>query len=574
MNYIKEWNKRIDKFPENYSKSIVDLRHFVDEILNRDYIYIDFNDVDIVIDFGKLCNHIEGKLAGTPIVFSFTQKYIITLIFGIKDKNTESRYFNEVFLMVARKTFGKSTFMAVLMLYGLIMDCENGAQIWTLATVLSQASIVYDKAVIMAKKSPAIWKLVRTRKDKDGIQILEFVLTNSFMKAGSKDVDTKDGLNPHFCCIDEVHAIKKRNIYDVMKSAMGDRDQPLMLSITTNGFERDNLFDSMYKISKKTLRNEMPDNNFLPIIFELDQEDDWKDQSKWIKPNPELNEKKVKYLQNQCIAATNNIELLPSFLAKHMNRAANASVIYLDLKDVSKCATDLHESEYFDKYAVGGVDLAETTDLCNATALIPINGKFVVLQRYFIAEKRLESLAKTDRKSYEHFEQTKALDIANQNIIEIVPGPFVKFEFVTNWFLWLVTVLNINFFRIGYDNWHSKEWANQMTKTGFFPHCVQKDKELQGVLLGVIQGPKSLHKATKESKVLFQDEFLKYSRHNGIFSWCCNNAAVRVDINNNIMPDKQRSNGRIDGYVGLVNALVAYNTCVELFESYQNFKYN
>lgn len=567
IKYIIEWHEYVKNEPDKHCKAIHSLKAMIERLIAKDEIYYDENEIEVVIDFCGLLNHLEGEWAGKPLILNKVQKYIVACLYGIKEKNTKLRYFREAIMIVARK-FGKSLFISALCLYGLIADGEQGAQIWALATVKSQAEIIYKNAVKLALKSPKLKKYLRTRKVSDG-QVLEFEMTNSYMKAGGKNVETKDGLNVHVCAIDELHAIKNRNTYDVMISAMGARQQPLMLIITTSGFERDNIYDSIYNVCKRILSGEVDDNRKFPIIFEIDEEDDWKDEAKYIKANPGLGiTPKIDYLIQQRNNAIADIALLPSFLCKHLNRASNASVIYFDLNEIDKCMEELNEDEYKNKYAVGGVDLAETTDLCNATCTIPVGGKFIVIQKYFVAEKRIEEMSAKDKKAYEFFKETKANDIGSKSILEITPGSFVKKEYVTNWFLWLMSDLGISLLRIGYDTWHSKDWADDMNSKGF-THCSTHKGELEGILLPVVQGMKTLSQPMKETKIAFKDKIIRYSKHNGLFRWCCNNTSAKIDVNNNIMPDKAHSTGRIDGYAGFLNSIVAYNSIKYIFDAYQ-----
>lgn len=473
------------------------------------------------------------------------------------------RYFRELLLIVARK-WGKSTFISALALYMQCADREPGAQVWCLATMKEQAEIVWQNAVDFALGSPVLAKHLKRRKDTSGHRLV-YEKNKSYMKAGSKNTDSKDGLNPHGVVIDELHAIKDRNTYDVMSSAQGAREQPLIIIITTNGFQRECIFDQKYDQGKKVLKGEVKLRLF-PMIFEIDETDDPENEECWIKANPGLGERPtLSYLREEYLKAKADPAQWPSFLAKHLNRASSGSVIYFDINTVNKCATEITEEDYTDKYAVGGVDLAETTDLCCASAITPIDGKLKLIQKYFIASERIEHNSKQDQMAYRHFCSTAAKDPLNKELLQICEGSMVKKSDVTQWYVELAEKYKVTFWKIGYDRWHGGDWVDDMELNGF-PKC---DKDGKGCTFQVAMGAKSLSVPMKETKVLFDDGIIQYSKHNGLFRWCVSNTAARIDINGNIQPDKSKSRARIDGYVSFLIAYIAYDQCKELFSEYQ-----
>lgn len=575
VEFIQTWFNYVKNEPKKHCKAIKDNVKLVKKIAKMKHVIYDPTDVEIFVEFCKMLRHLEGEWAGLPIELDREQKYIVACILGFKtlDEDGKSYYrvFNELILIVARK-WGKSTFLSALNLYMLILDGEYGAQVWCVATEKAQARIVYDKCVEFAKNSKVIWKpdKIRTRKYDDG-QRLYYMPSNSFMAAGSKNSKNKDGFNPHCCCVDECHAITDMNQYDVYKSGMGARRQPLMVVISTMGFERDSIFDKLYEKCKNILAGKEEFNGTFPMIFELDEFDDWEDKKTWIKANPQIGiTPKYRYIEAQVQAAKNDPTRLPSTLAKHFNIATNSSISYFDMRDVNKCAGDLLEADYTDKYAVGGADLSETTDLCCASAIIPIAGKLELLQKYFIAEKRLAICSKQDKQDYQSFCNTKAEDRLSQEILEVVPGSFVTRTAVTNWFKQLRDEYDITFVKIGYDRWHGGEWIECMAEDGF-PKCEFSDgKWEKGITFPVAQGYKTLSAPMKDTKILFQDKKIIYSKHNGLFRWCCNNTMAKIDVNKNIMPDKGKSKFRIDGYASFLMAYIAYLESKEIFDEYQS----
>lgn len=565
--YIQQWHDKVRAEPKNYCKAIKDLVKLIEKLLKQSGVIYDHTDVEAFEKFCLLLRHKEGKWAGQPLVLTEEQKYIAACVLGIKIRNEDGRwvrYFREIFLMVARK-WGKSTFIAALALYMLCADMEPAAQVWCLATVKEQAEIVFQNAVDFALSSPVLKKHVRRMKDTSGHRLV-YLKNKSYMKAGSKNSDTKDGLNPHAVVIDELHAIKDRNTYDVMSSAMGAREQPLIIIITTAGFERESIFDQKYEQAKKVLKGEVKLRIF-PMIFEIDKDDDPNDESCWIKANPGLGERPtLTYLREEYQKAKSDPEQWPSFLAKHLNRPSNASVIYFDLQAIDKCAIDMTIDMIKDKYAVGAADLAETTDLCAATALIPIGGKLYVFQKYFIAQQRIEQNSKADKMAYEHFTNTGAPDQLNNELLKICEGSMVSRYDVAEWFAELAEKYNVTFWKIGADRWHFKDFAEAMAMKGFPP----EEKDGRGIVFEVPMGSKTLSEPMKETKALFEDGIIQYSRYNGLFRWCTSNTAAKISpANNEMQPDKSRSKARIDGYVSFLMSYIAYKKVKDLFDEYQ-----
>lgn len=567
--YIKAWHDYVKAKPKVHGKDIKKLKKLIEKLLKSKTVFYDNTDVEAFIDFCKLVKHREGRWAGEPLELSIEQKYIAACVFGFKiydnELNMVVRYFKEMALLVARK-WGKSTFVSAVADFMLMCDREPAAQVWCLATQKQQAGIVYEAAKNFALSSKVLREYVKTRRDKDNSEMLLFPAGNSYMKAGSKNSESQDGLNPHCVVIDELHAIKNRNTYDVFSSAMGARAQPLIFIISTFGFQREGIFDSVLERCEAVLNGESEERLF-PIIFRVDDTDKAEDRKCWIKANPGLIEARptMSYLEGEYQKALKDPAQLPSFLAKHLNRASSMSVVYFDLKQVDKCAIDMDLDMLQNKYAVGGADLAETTDLCSASALIPLNGKLYLFQKYFIARQRIEQNSKADKMAYESFCNTNALDPLNNELLKICEGSLVKKSDITEWFVELSEKYQVTFWKIGADRWHFDEWSEDMAMNGF----PKEDNDGRGILFPVAMGSKSLSQPMKETRSLFEDEIIQFSRHNGLFRWCTTNTAARVDINMNIQPDKAKSKARIDGYVAFLCAYIAYNKCKDMFEEYQ-----
>lgn len=572
--YIQDWHSYVEEDTKKHCKDILELKGLVNGLLQNPEVFYDPTDVIAFVDFCKLLKHREGRWVGQPFELTIEQSYFVACVFGFKFWDDEIgmnvRYFREAVLFVARK-FGKSLFVSALALFMLMADGEAAGQVWCLATIKAQAGIVYDNAkaflmssdVLTPAKNPK--KHWRTKRDKDNAEIIMHPATGSYMKAGSKNSEAQDGLNPHAFVIDELHAIKRRSTYDVFSSAGGARAQPLGFIISTFGEVREGIFDGILNRCKQVLQRKSKERIF-PMIFRIDDDDDPADRSCWGKANPGIGSRPtMRYLEGEYQKAIEDPAQMPSFLSKHLNRASAMSIIYFDLLTVDKCAIDMNIDMIRDKYAVGGADLAETTDLCCASALIPIGGKLYLFQKYFIAKQRIEKNSKNDKMAYASFCSTKAEDLLNHELMHICEGSMVSRSDVTAWFVMLAQEYGVVFWKLGGDRWHFDDWAEDMGKHGF----PVEDSEGNGVLFQVAMGAKTLSKPMKETKALFEDGIIQFSRHNGLFRWCVTNTAAEIDKNGNVQPNKAKSNGRIDGYLSFLFAYVAYMKMVDDFAVYQ-----
>lgn len=575
--YIADWHEYIDREPEKHGQDIRKLKGLVEKIFDKKDVRYDPEPVDRFIRFARTMRHKEGRWAGQPLELSLEQKYFVACILGLKIRDKELkqevRYFREAILLVSRK-FGKSTFISAIAAFMLLSDREAAPQVWTLATQKTQAAIVYKNARDMLLTSDVLTPRDRpgliwyTRRDTDNCEMIVSPINKGYMKPGSKNSKGQDGLNPHCFIIDELHAITDRNTYDVFSSAQGARTQPLSVIISTFGFVREGIFDSVYERCRKVLDGKTRGARIFPMIFRIDDEDDPDNRACWIKANPGIPEARptMAYLESEYQKAKDDPAQMPSFLAKHLNRATNAADSYFkDQATIDQCAVDILTSDYKDRYAVGGVDLAETTDLCCASALIPIGGKLKLIQRYFVASARIELNSKSDKMAYRMFTNINAEDPNCKELLQICDGPMVRKSEVTLWYRELADKYGLTFWGIAYDRWHGGDWSDEMEQYGF----PKQNAEGMGCTFPVAMGAKSLSSAMKELKAVMENKGLEYDRHNGLFRWCCSNVAVVADANNNIRPEKARSRSRIDGFMSALLAYIAYQQKKNLFDEYQ-----
>lgn len=491
----------------------------------------------------RFCNQSQGVI-GAPLVLELFQKAYIQALFGFLEKETGFRRYRETLFLVGRKN-GKSTLLAAIALYLLIADHEGAAEIYSVATKKDQAKKVLTEAVNMVKQSPELRAALRKRRND-----LYFPATASIFEALASDSNTLDGLNSHAVIIDELHAIKDRNLYEVMKQSTSSRRQPLVVMITTAGTVRESVFDEMYELACKIADGEETDPTFLPILYELDSRDEWTDPAKWQKANPGLGPiKRYQTLANFVQRAKIKPEDLPGVLCKDFNIREVSASVWLSY-DAVKSDLRFELQEVYNTYAIGGCDLSATTDLTCATLLIrkPGDPLVYVLQQYFLPEKRLAQL---DEKNTNEAPYRKW---AERGLLTVCDGNRVNYSDVTAWFCQMRDEWKIDAVKVGYDRALAGYWVDEMIANGF-------DME------AVAQGPYTWSQPMREMGAALEAKQVNYNG-NPILLWCLTNTAVKKSGLNNIQPVKITDKRRIDGAVSLLNAWVIY---VKYFE---DFMYN
>ncbi|RUS47556.1 terminase large subunit [Cohnella sp. AR92] len=513
---------------------------------DSEYIY-DAKRANHAIEFiENFCKHSKGKWGGRPIDLELWQKAFLAATFGFVHAIEGTRKYREVMLVVARKN-GKSTIASGIGLYLQIADGEPGSEVYAVATKKDQAKLVWLEAKRMVKKSPVL-----LRRIKPLVSELVSEWNDSSFKPLGSDSDTLDGLNVHGAMMDEIHAWKDKNLYDVIVDGTSSREQPLIVMITTAGTVRESVYDMKYDEAEMLLNgiddpNGYKDPRFLPVIYELDNRLEWTDKVHWPKANPGLGTiKRVDQVETKVNKAKANPMLVKNLLTKDFNIRETSADAWLSFEDIDNQETyDMEEIR--DCYAVGGADLSATTDLSCATLLLmkPGSSKKYVLQQYFLPAELLESRVREDKIPYDLW--------SDRGLLTLCEGNKVNYSDVTNWFIQMVEEYDMRPVWVGYDPWNSKYWVDEMISRGFQMEVVR-------------QGPQTLSQPMKEMGADLAAKEINYN-NNPILKWCLTNTVEERDKNDNIRPIKGKNQRRrIDGAVSL---LIAYTILFNHMEDYQ-----
>ena len=542
MNYIEQYLDEIKK-----GRCIVGKRvrrvyeKLYDDIINpKDgYIFDERRALRPIEFIERFCRHSKGEWAGKPVRLELFQKAFISALFGFVHSETKLRKYRETMFYVARKN-GKSTMLAGIALYCLIADNEAGAEVYSVATKRDQSKIVFDELCNMVRQSPELQRVCKKRKSD-----LYFDLTMSKAQPLGKNSDTLDGLNASLVIMDELHAVKDRNLYEVMKQAQSSRQQPLFVIITTAGTVRESIFDDMYKYACGVADGNINDGSFLPIMYELDNRDEWLDPFAWEKANPSIGRiKKLDDLIQKVERAKASPRDLTGVLCKDFNVISTVNTAWLTYEQINNEET-FNINDFRGCYAIGGVDLSQTTDLTCATLLLMNKDeKRFIYQMYWLPRDNFEKRVTEEKLPYDKWLEA--------GLLRLCDGNTINYSDVTAWFLEVVNGLEITPCYIGFDAWSARYWVDEMTAYGFN-------------MVRVVQGAKTLSLPMQMFGADLAAKKINYN-NNPMFKWCLCNTSIQEDRNGNIVPVKATSaKYRIDG---TASALDAY---VVLYEHYNEF---
>jgi phage terminase large subunit-like protein len=552
-NPILEYWSKIESGEEVVSQKVKKIyKHLVNLITddsNSEYEYSAKHANHAIEFIENFCKHSKGKWGGKPILLELWQKAFVAASFGFVHKIDGTRKHQEILLIVARKN-GKSTIASGIGLYLQVADGEPGAEIYAVATKKDQAKLVWMDAKRMVNKSPALRKRIKPL-----VSELRADFNDSSFKPLGSDSETLDGLNVHGAMMDEIHAWKDKNLYDVIVDGTSAREQPMIFMITTAGTIRESVYDMKYEEAEMLLNglddpDGYKDERFLPIIYELDNREEWADESCWKKANPGLGTiKKIDQLRTKVNKAKANPLLVKNLLTKDFNIRETGTETWLAFEELNNTET-FDITELKPNYGIGGADLSKTTDLTAAKVLfmLPNDENIYVTQMYWLPEELLEQRAKEDKIPYDLW--------CERGLLRTTPGNKVHPKFVTQWFLEIREEFDLYIPWIGYDAWSAEYWVEEMK--GHFG---------AEAMIPIHQGKKTLSGPMHNLGADLKAKRIIYN-NNPIDKWCLSNTSIEMDKNGNIQPHKgTNQRRRIDGTAALLNAYVVLQ---DKMSEYQN----
>jgi len=529
-NYIQEYYYSIQTGEVVVGKWIKLLYEKITAGLRDGLFYFDARKANRAIEFiENFCHHCEGR--NDLITLELWQKATVSVIFGVVDENG-LRVFREVFLVMGRKN-GKSLLASAIIAYVKYLDGEYGAKIYCLAPKLEQAAIVYENFYRMVMQESELAELVAKRRSD-----IYMETTNSVTKPLAFNAKKSDGFNPHLTVCDEIAswpAEQGLKQYEVMKSALGARKQPLILSISTAGYVNDGPYDELMMRSTAFLLGNSEERRLCPILYIIDDVAKWDDIEELKKANPNMGVSvSPDFFLEEIAIARNSLSKRAEFLTKYCNIKQSSTQAWLPYEVVDAVTGDEYSLEDFrSSYCVGGIDLSQTTDLTACCVVIERDGKLYTFAKFFMPANKIEELQEREGVPYRLYVSAGLIQPSGEN--------FVDYNDCFEWFQMLVEEYEILPLQVGYDRYSAQYLVQQMEQYGFHMDDVFQGENLTPVI--------------HEVDGLLRDKTLRLGNNNLLKAHFLNVGMKQNEETRKIRPVKIDPRTHIDGFVAVIDAL-------------------
>lgn len=529
-NYLLSYYQAIQNGSVTVGKWIKLFFEYVVKGLEKQSFFFDQKKANKAIRFiENFCHHCEGR--DDLLKLELWQKAIVSVIFGIVGKDG-LRQFREVVIIVARKN-GKSLFAAAIIAYCVFLDGEYGAKVFCVAPKLDQADLVYSAFWQTIQKEPELQALTKRRKSDYFVES-----TNSSVKKLAFNAKKADGFNPHLTVCDEISSWPGDNglkQYEVMKSALGARKQPLILSISTAGYINEGIYDELITRCTRLLMGDSKETRLAPFLYMIDDIEKWNDINELRKSNPNLGVSvSVDYLLEEIAIAEGSLSKKAEFLTKYCNIKQNSSQAWISTQDVERASGQPVSLEDFRNcYCVGGIDLSRTTDLTACCAVLEKDKRLYVFTKFFLPSERIEEATQRDGIPYQAYIQRGFLTPSGDN--------FVDYHDCFNWFRSLVEQYDIYPLKIGYDRYTAQYLVQEMREYGF-----HMDDVFQGT---------NLTPVIRETEGLIKDGVINIG-DNDLMKVHLLDTALKIEAESGrCRPIKISAKSHIDGTAALLDAM-------------------
>lgn len=527
---------------------IMELDNLAEDFHNDEYYY-DTSNALLRMDFMENCIKLtKSPYYGQPMKLMLWQKAYIEALYSfkmareLKDRQTIIDRFKRSLLLIARKN-AKSETCSALGNAEFIVGNE-GSDLVCSSNDDAQASIVYDAIDTMRK--------LYDPDDLDTKRNQRFILnkgTNTKVFKLSDRTRNKEGRNIDWGIVDEVHEMATNTIVKSIEQSQSVKDNPKLIMITTEGFIQDGFLDSELKKARAIIKGEddsISASRFLPWLYTQDSEQEvFQNPRSWYKSNPSLGViKKHSYLEEQVDTAKKSKADRIFVLSKDFNYKQNGVESWLNIEDYTYDATYDIES-LRGGFCIGEVDLAETTDLCCAKALVmkPGDNTKYIITKYFIPETKLEP------ENDDHNAGAKYKDWVKDGYIQVCEGNDLDLTIVADWFYKLVKEQGITLYKCGYDQRFARDFLRQMEEYGW-------SKKYDDVEM-VLQNAQTLNNAILLVEAELKKQLINYNE-NPVDRWCFRNSCLKVNDQRQALVIKTDNAHKIDGTVTLVSLYEMY----------------
>lgn len=470
---------------------------------------------------------------GDPFTLEPWQAAYVATLYGWKRPDGTRRY-RESLVGIPRKN-GKSTLAAGLVLLELTAMGRRASQIYSAAQSRDQAALVFNMSARMVNANR---RLSSKLKIIDSTKRLTYQRTGSFYRAIPAEAGPVHGTKPAVVIFDELHTQKTRDLYEALKTGQGATQDPLFVSITTAGHDRHSICWDVWNRARQ-IRDGINDNPyFLPLLYELGDDEDWTDESIWHRCNPNLEKSISKaFLRDECSRAKESPSYENTFRNLYLNQWTEQAVRWLSMDKWEDMGGELRDLT--DRPCWAGLDLSTTTDLSALVLVFPDDdGTYDVLPFFWVPEENIRKRSRTDGVPYDIW--------AKEDLIQTTPGNAIDYEYIRKFINELREQYNIQ--EIACDRWNANQIITQLDGDGF-------------AMAEFGQGYASMSSPSKALEGLVLEGKLRHGGH-PVLRWNAANVATETDAAGNIKPSKKRSTERIDGIVALVMGLARAQVAV------------
>ena len=496
-------------------------KRFMDFLDMKDR-YFDVGDVERTIRFFERFRHFTGQYNNKPFILQEWQKFMICGIYGFKWKKDNTRVTRTFILSVSRKQ-GKTSCISIMAIKALLE--ENNAQVIVAANSASQASILFKMASSYLKSlGGKVDKLFRRFRDR-----IMFDKTDSSMRVVSADASRLDGLNCNFAVVDEISQAPNSDVYDVLESSMGSRQQPLMCCCTTRSNNQSGFYKELEQSGIDVMRGLKQDDSVFCLVYTLDDGDDCEDEKVWKKCSPNLGiSVSEDFYRQQITKMKNNPSQTTAIMTKVFNVWTSTSNVWIPQSYTFKVMDKVRMDDFKDKLLYLSFDLASTSDLTCLSAMYEDNGTYYFKNWYYLPQEALKT--STNKDNYKKWQR--------QGFLTVTQGNVTDYDYVMN----DIQKLQDNsegIVRISYDSWNATDFTIRLTESGF-------NMKPYSQSIGSMNRPtKAIERLIMEGKNIVIDK-------NPITLFCFENSVPKPDYNDNIKIIKESYENKIDGVIAII----------------------
>jgi len=479
--------------------------------------------------FEKHLKHSKGEWADQPFLLEEWERKIIRDVHGWRRTLDGTRRYRTVYIEVPKKN-GKSTLVAGMGLDLTFTDNEPKAEVYSAAADTRQASIVFDEAKSMVESSPALDKRAKVFRRR-----IVNIKDGSFYEVLSADAYTKHGFNVHGVIFDELHTQPNRELWMTLKKGVAARRSPLVIAITTAGYDRESICWDQHEYALKVLDDPNFDESFYAVIYAADEDDDWTDPKIWAKANPNLGVTvKIDFLEQECAIAKESPAEENAFRRLHLNQWTEQETRMIEMSVWDECGGVVDAEALKGRICYGGLDLASTSDLAAFLMVFPPeddDGPYRLMPKFWIPGNNIVKKGLKDHVAYDGW--------VRAGLLNATPGNTIDFDYIRH----DINELNRDYHikEIAYDSWGAALLSSQLRDDGL-------------EMYEFIQGWKSYAAPTKEFMALLLNRRLAHG-NNPILRWMASNMVAKIDPAGNMKPDKGKARQKIDGIVAAIMGL-------------------